>query len=259
MKRTLLAVFSVAALAACNGHDVTAPFQAPEQPASALARGVNLDQSFEFRVGETVTVNGEALTVEFTGVPEDSRCPTGVQCIWAGNARVQLVLAKGGKAAGIELNTNLDPKKAPYLEYEVELLGLTPYPTAKGGPIAQSQYRATLVVRKQAVLGSPFQVRVGTGKTVQGQDLTVHFDVVVSDSRCPSNVTCVWAGDAEVQVTISKPGFAPLTTVLHTNLTPQSVAYNGYTVTLNDLAPYPVSTSPINPSSYVATFTVTQP
>ena len=257
MKRTALAIFCVA-LAACEGQNATAPFDTASSALNSSA-GVALDQQFELRVGQTATIAGEGLTVEFQAVPEDSRCPTGVQCVWAGNARVQVVLAKGGKAAGVELNTNLEPKSADYLEYNIELVSLAPYPTAKNPSIPQSQYRATFVVRKQAVLGSPFSVKVGGSKTVQGEGLTVRFDTVLTDSRCPSDVSCVWAGDAEVQVTLSKPGFAPLTTVLHTTLTPQSVAYNGYTVTLNGLAPYPVSTSTINPASYVATFTVTQP
>ena len=108
-------------------------------------------------------------------------------------------------------------------------------------------------------LGQPFALDVGQSATVRNEGLTVTFDGVDADSRCPSDVTCFWEGDAEVAVTISKPGFTPLSTVLHTSLTPQSVSYNGYTVTLNDLDPYPVSTSTIDPNDYVATFTVTKP
>jgi hypothetical protein len=108
-------------------------------------------------------------------------------------------------------------------------------------------------------LGEPFELGVGESATVKGENLTVTFDGVSADSRCPIDVSCIWAGDAEVDVTISKPGYSPLSTTLHTTLTPQSVSYNGYTVTLNDLDPDPVSTSTIDPDDYVATFTVTKP
>jgi hypothetical protein len=113
---------------------------------------------------------------------------------------------------------------------------------------------------KNVNLGSPFNLDVGESATVRNEGgLTVTFNGVDADSRCPSDVECFWEGDAEVNVTISKPGYTSLNTVLHTSLTPQSASYNGYTVTLNGLAPYPVSTSTIDPNDYVATFTVTKP
>jgi hypothetical protein len=108
-------------------------------------------------------------------------------------------------------------------------------------------------------LGVPFDLGVGEGATVNGEGLTVTFNGVGEDSRCPIDVQCEWEGDAEVDVTLSRSGSTPLNTVLHTTLTPQSVSYNGYTVTLNDLDPDPVSTGTIDPDDYVATFTVTKP
>jgi hypothetical protein len=149
MKRLLLAIACIA-LAACNANDAGTPLSPADLPSSAVNKSVTLDQPFELRVGRTATVAGESLTVSFEGVPEDSRCPTGVQCVWAGNARVQVVLSKDGKAAGVELNTGVDPRTANYLDYQIELVNLEPYPSIKGGPIPQSQYRATFVVRKPA-------------------------------------------------------------------------------------------------------------
>ena len=147
MKRAVFAILCVASLAACN-ENTTSPVQAPEAPRAAAAANATLDQPFELRVGQTATVAGQGLTVSFEAVPSDSRCPTGVQCVWAGNAVVQVVLAKDGKAAGFELNTNLEPKSANYLNYTIELVSLAPYPTAKNPSIPQSQYRATFVVRQ---------------------------------------------------------------------------------------------------------------
>ncbi len=149
MKRSLFAIAMVA-LAACDGKDITAPVEAPDAPLAAASSNVQLGQQFELRVGGSATVSGENLTVSFQGVPSDSRCHTGVQCVWAGNAVVQVVLSQGGKAAGLELNTNLEPKTGTYLNYEIELVSLAPYPSAKSGAISQSQYRATFVVTKTA-------------------------------------------------------------------------------------------------------------
>lgn len=149
MKRSLIAI-ACTVLAACGAQDVTAPVQAPEVASAAASSSVSLDTPFQLRTGQTAVVAGEGLSVTFDAVPEDSRCPTGVQCVWAGNAQVQVILSKDGKAAGVVLNTNLEPKTATYLNYTIELVSLDPYPTAKGGPIAQSQYRATFIVRKTA-------------------------------------------------------------------------------------------------------------
>lgn len=258
MKRSLFAI-AIVALAACDGKDVTSPLVAPDAPLAAGSSNVQLGQQFELRVGGQATIAGENLTVSFQGVPSDSRCPTGVQCVWAGNAVVQVVLSQGGKAAGLELNTNLDPKTGSYLNYEIELVGLAPYPTAKGGAISQSQYRATFVVRKTPVLGQSFNLKAFNSATIAGEGLTVKFNGVLSDSRCPSDVSCFWAGNAEVQLILSKAGFATDTVVVNTGVSPQSVTYNGYTVALQGLAPTPVSTSTIAPGDYVATLLVTKP
>ena len=110
-----------------------------------------------------------------------------------------------------------------------------------------------------ATLGTPFNLHVGETATVTGEGLTVTFNGVSSDSRCPIGVNCFWAGDGAVDVTIAKSGYATLNTTLHTTLSPQSVAYNGYTVTLNSLSPYPRYGSTINPNSYIANLTVTKP
>lgn len=148
MKRAAFAILFAASLAACN-QETTAPVQAGA-PLAAASASVSLDQPFELRVGRSATVAGEGLTVSFQAVPSDSRCPTGVQCVWAGNAVVQVVLSKDGKAFGAELNTNQEPTSVAYLNYNVALVSLAPYPTANGGAISQSQYRATFVVTKTA-------------------------------------------------------------------------------------------------------------
>ncbi len=260
MKR-ILPVVLAGFLAACAGSDATLPTPEGGPSAALRARTVALGQSFEMRVAETVHVSGESLTVRFDAVPEDSRCPTGVQCVWAGNARVAVTLAKTGQpSASLSLNTNLEPRSGSYLDYTIELLGLAPYPSSKGGAISQSQYRATFVVRKAGpTLGQPFDLKQGTSATIAGEGLTVSFVSVPSDSRCPSDVNCFWEGNAEVQLTLSKPGYPTTTVVLNTTLEPKSASYAGYTVSLQGLAPYPKSTGTIDQSDYVTTLVVAKP
>jgi hypothetical protein len=76
-------------------------------------------------IGETVSVDGEGLTLTYERLVEDSRCPLDVQCIWAGNGRILVTVTKQGSApAGLDLNTTLEPKAGRYLEYSVSLVEL---------------------------------------------------------------------------------------------------------------------------------------
>ena len=48
--------------------------------------------------------------------------------------------------------------------------------------------------------------RLEFGKVFQVADVELKFVEVVSDSRCPKNVTCVWAGEVVVLVDVYKDG-----------------------------------------------------
>jgi hypothetical protein len=59
-------------------------------------RVIVLEQEFKLKVGESAKALREGLKVEFDSVAEDSRCPRGVTCIWAGNAKILLKVEKDG-------------------------------------------------------------------------------------------------------------------------------------------------------------------
>jgi hypothetical protein len=110
---------------------------------------VSEDREFELQVKQSAPVAGERLTVNFESVLEDSRCPTGADCIWSGNARIRLKLSQPGEAAvTIELNTHLEPRNATALKYEVRLVTLKPYPKLNE-PIPPRAYKAVLKVSKR--------------------------------------------------------------------------------------------------------------
>jgi hypothetical protein len=108
-----------------------------------------LNQEFEIRFGQQVSIKREGLKISFSSVAEDSRCPTGVQCIWAGNGKIVLKLSKVRKrAALLRLNTTVDPKQDDYLGYDVKLVSLSPYPKKDVG-IRKRDYVATIIVTKK--------------------------------------------------------------------------------------------------------------
>ena len=148
MTRAAFVVLLAAGLAACN-QGAGAAVQGPGTP-GAVNAAASLDTPFVLQSGQRAIVAGEGLTVSFQGVPTDSRCPNGVQCVWAGNAVVRAVLSRDGKAFGAELNTTLEPRSVGYLDYDVALVSLVPAPENGGGAVPQSQYRATFVVTRKA-------------------------------------------------------------------------------------------------------------
>ena len=103
-------------------------------------------RQFELALGQEAQIQGSTVTLRFSGVGEDSRCGTDVQCVWAGNAVVRLTLSSSGATpTESALNTTLDPKQTPYSGYTIRLVGLKPAPKA-GKPIPQTEYVATLEV-----------------------------------------------------------------------------------------------------------------
>ena len=87
-------------------------------------------ESVTLHIGQQKTAAHSRITVKFISVVEDSRCPVGVNCIWAGNARIKITVAKGKKVAKtFELNSSIAPQSISFEGYELKLLDLTAHPT----------------------------------------------------------------------------------------------------------------------------------
>lgn len=115
---------------------------------SCETKEVALTKQFKLNVGEEARVSEAGIKVSLVSIVEDSRCPTGVQCIWAGNGKVSVKLSKGkGQAVSVELNTSAGPKSSTFQGYEVRLVSLDPYPK-DGVKISKDAYVVTLMVCK---------------------------------------------------------------------------------------------------------------
>lgn len=86
----------------------------------------------------------DGLKLEFAEVLEDSRCPQGVQCVWAGRVRIGLVASKPGVAARL-FELSLPGPAQVYLDYGIQLEALDPHPVS-GRRTAQRDYVATLSI-----------------------------------------------------------------------------------------------------------------
>ena len=104
------------------------------------------------------------------------------------------------------------------------------------------------------------QARLAPGEAFDPSNSSLHivFASVSNDSRCPSSVTCVWAGNAEVRIVVSgRDGVFPATTyTLNAMLAPRETVVLGTRIRLEQLDPAPVAGSPISPSAYRATLSV---
>jgi hypothetical protein len=98
---------------------------------------------------------------------------------------------------------------------------------------------------------------VGGVAALRDADLLIAFRVVAGDSRCPVDVTCVWAGDAEVRIGTARDGGPWSWHSLHTGIEPRSVTVGDVTVTLTGLDPDTRAEVAIEPGDYVAGLTAT--
>ena len=118
--------------------------------AAGCSRGpteVSLNQEFELAVGQSVRVAGTGELVSFESVPSDSRCPTDVTCVWAGNALVRVRIQGLDADSTLELNTTLEPKRGSAGGVQVELRSLDPAPLSTE-PSADRHYRVRLLLRR---------------------------------------------------------------------------------------------------------------
>ncbi|MBI3651194.1 MAG: hypothetical protein HY231_09130 [Acidobacteria bacterium] len=113
----------------------------------APVKEVSLGEEFTIQAGEQVLVKDANLKLTFSGVPEDSRCPVDVACVWAGNAKLNLALKSAKKKLTTTINTTLEPRELAFKGYTIKLVRVNP-PRKSGMPIAPDDYEATLVVRK---------------------------------------------------------------------------------------------------------------
>jgi hypothetical protein len=81
------------------------------------------------------------LKIKFLEVVEDSRCPTGAQCIWAGNAKIKVLIDNGTTKQEFVMNTTDGPKGDSFSGWAIYLEELTPYPKS-GSATDPKKYHA---------------------------------------------------------------------------------------------------------------------
>ena len=110
---------------------------------------VELGQPFQLKIGETVKLNADNLSVSFVQVKEDSRCPKNTNCIWEGQAIIELsIKGKATKNIALIMSAGKSAKLAEKVDaYTYTLKKVDPYPES-GTKIGAEDYVVELEVSK---------------------------------------------------------------------------------------------------------------
>ena len=107
-------------------------------------------------------------------------------------------------------------------------------------------------VPESSLLAAPREIVLEYGDDVRldGSPLRLSFGEVREDSRCPVDVTCVWAGNGKVAIGVAV-GMGPThELILNTTLEPRSVVWGEIRITLLELTPAPQAGIPIRQEDY---------
>jgi hypothetical protein len=104
-------------------------------------------------------------------------------------------------------------------------------------------------------INKSFEIKKGILKANAEEGINIKLDSVVTDSRCPSDVECIWAGTAAASFTCKIESARKICFVLFINA---DTVINGYRIKHLDLKPYPVSTIQTFPDDYTAEILITK-
>jgi hypothetical protein len=111
-----------------------------------------LEDPFQLAINQTAVITANNVSMQFLDVPEDSRCPAFVACIWTGQVMVSLNISKFSSVP-LFLNLTLAPSPSNSSAtgvdgHIIKLLQVEPYPI-RDEEIAKSDYRATFLISER--------------------------------------------------------------------------------------------------------------
>jgi hypothetical protein len=230
-----------------------------------------LDEEFSLEVDQTAYIRSEGIVVTFVNVTEDSRCPSDLVCVWGGWVTVAVHISIIGQDMGtydVTLSSGQEELAVEVFDdYAIRLIEVDPYPeTSNQTPLAD--YTATFSVFERselhstsAALDEQFLLRINQTAYIMNESIVVTFRDVTQDSRCPSDVVCIWQGSVTVVVNITEGGLdiGDFHITLIAGSEGEAFANCGdYRIWLIRVDPYPITTVETTLSDYVATFHVTE-
>jgi hypothetical protein len=125
------------------------------------------------------------------------------------------------------------------------MLALLAATIAACSPDAPSQARSDLP--------ATLVLEPGVAVAVAGTDLELRLIKIVSDSRCPRDITCVWAGEVQVRLSV-RSGNTPA--LEHEVVAGNSVRVGAYLIGVEKVEPEPMENQKISPREFRVTVRV---
>lgn len=101
-------------------------------------------------MGQTASFEGEKIKIKFVEISEDSRCPSNVQCIWAGQVKAVFNIdyqENNSQKMDLILSARPSGENSKVIgDYTVELLNVEPHPN--GANIEKTEYTTNLKLLK---------------------------------------------------------------------------------------------------------------
>ncbi len=109
------------------------------------------DNTFQLKFDQTAVIELENLSIKFTNVTEDSRCPENVECVWQGQAKIKVEVKKNNEELGEFNLTSLkghdELARKDINSYEIKLLKVGP--PRKDRELVLSDYVITLLITQK--------------------------------------------------------------------------------------------------------------
>lgn len=104
-------------------------------------------------------------------------------------------------------------------------------------------------------IGQEFVIKSGQTVVIKHTKINIMFDSVLSDSRCPIELRCVWAGNAEVKLILQRSS-KQTSAIVNTGINNRAIEYRGYRIQLLKLNPGREKGEVTLPNQYEATFQI---
>lgn len=158
MYKNIIVGLSFISLVNCNAQKETTKQTTTKQEATIVNEAPLKKEGkiIYFREGENKFLQEFQMNVTFKNIAEDSRCPEGTQCVWAGVAVANVeFMSTTSRPMILQLST-AEVKGKDYHKtqsfngYSISLKEITPYPTSqKGTKSLSGMYKIGIEISKE--------------------------------------------------------------------------------------------------------------
>lgn len=156
--RIIISAVGLMLMGNCKNQQASASTQsevATETSTTSTSMEENISGIFRLKENQSVYLKENKMKVTFKNMKEDSRCPEGVNCIWAGVATAEIVLLGESKRPLTILLSTMDDankglqKTTNFEGYNYSLVEVSPELTSdRGFKATQGQYKIGLKIEK---------------------------------------------------------------------------------------------------------------